>query len=457
MGPRLGDRKVSFDKGIGSALAFIGVLVVAAPVAAQTQEERVRKLEAQVARMAVEMSSLKSDLVAAKGQLEDAESDQRADELEHLIEQKTSDMVVDSKSRRSSGIDLSGYFDLEFRDDNAGDKPTEFDHHRLILKAHSDITEVIAFDMELEIEGGGVGAGHLTSSEIIVEFVELSFRMTELFNLKAGALLVPFNRFNLLHDSPLQDLTDRPLVNRRVIPTTWAESGVGAFGAAYWNWGSLDYDVIVANGLTDAMSASGGTRGARGSYRQDNNDNKMVIGRLGLTLDVPVLDVLNLGGSIAHGKYDDDNDHNLTMVGFDWTLKRGPFELVGEYANLDLSRGADEVAAGIPGGMDGWYIEGRFHFFPDSWRGTNAFFTDQSTFTLVARYGEADTDDSGTAVDFATRGDGYRDDRHRLTLGFNFRPVESTVFKVEYQIFFEPSGIDDVDNNRFVASFATYF
>ena len=30
MGPRLGDRKVSFVKGIGSALAFIGVLVVAA-------------------------------------------------------------------------------------------------------------------------------------------------------------------------------------------------------------------------------------------------------------------------------------------------------------------------------------------------------------------------------------------------------------------------------------------
>ena len=101
----MGDRKVSFAKGIGSALAFIGVLVVAAPVAAQTQEERVRKLEAQVARMAVEMSSLKSDLVAAKGQLKEAESDQRADELEHLIEQKTSDMVVDSKSRRSSGID----------------------------------------------------------------------------------------------------------------------------------------------------------------------------------------------------------------------------------------------------------------------------------------------------------------------------------------------------------------
>ncbi|NRA94824.1 MAG: hypothetical protein HRU14_01295 [Planctomycetes bacterium] len=437
-------------------LILVG-LVFGQPVNGQTQEERVRELEAKVARMADEMSSLKSELVSAKGRLEAAESKKDGDELGRLIEEKTEDLVLNSKAPRRSAIDLSGYFDLEFRDDNAGDKATEFDHHRLILKAHSDITQVIAFDMELEIEGGGVGAGHLTSSEIIVEFAELSFRMSELFNLKAGVLLAPFNRFNLLHDSPLQDLTDRPLVNRRIIPTTWAESGVGAFGATYWNWGSLDYDVIVANGLTDAMSTSGGTRSARGSYRQDNNDNKMVIGRLGLTLDVPFLDVLNLGGSIAHGKYDGDGDHSLTMVGFDWTLKQGPFELVGEYANLDINRGADEVMAGIPGGMGGWYVEGRFHFFPDSWRGTNAFFTDQSTFTLVVRYGEADTDDSGTAVDFAARGDGYRDDRRRLTLGFNFRPVESTVFKIEYQIFLEPSGIEDVDNNRFVVSFATYF
>jgi len=408
-------------------------------------------------KMAANLEKVQGDLATALERAAEAEADQRGTELEHLIEQKTQDVDVSSKTVRTSAIDLSGYFDLEFRDDNAGDRPTEFDHHRLILKAHSDITEVIAFDMELEIEGGGVGAGHLTSSEIILEFAELSFRMSELFNLKVGALLVPFNRFNLLHDSPLQDLTDRPLVNRRIIPTTWAETGIGAFGAAYWDWGSFDYDVIVANGLTDDISASGGTRGARGSYRQDNNDNKMVIGRLGLTLDVPFFDVLNLGGSIAHGKYDDDDDHSLTMLGFDWTLKKGPFELVGEYASMNLSRGADEVMAGVPGGMDGFYVEGRFHFFPDSWRGSNAFFTDQSTFTLVARYGEADTDDSGTAVDFAMRGDGYRDDRHRLTLGFNFRPVESTVFKVEYQIFFEPSGIEDVDNNRFVVSFATYF
>ena len=398
-------------------------------------------------------------------------SDERVKELESrvgdadelalaaLIEEEVNGALDRHAAERGEtpGIQWSGYFDLEFRDDKAGDKPNEFDHHRLILKLHSDVTEVISFAMELEIEGGGVGSGRLTDSEIVLEFAELSFAIAEEFNLKAGALLVPFNRYNLLHDSPVQDLTDRPLVDRRIIPTTWSEAGIGAFGAFHWNWGSLDYDVVLVNGLTDAISASGGTRGARGSYREDNNDNKMVIGRLGLTVDVSFFDVVTLGASLAHGKYDDSGDHNLTMYGFDLTLKKGPFEVVGEFARLNISRGATERMAGIPGGMEGWYVEGRYHFFFDSWRGSSPFFTDQSTFTFVVRYGEADTDDSTTAADFASRGDGYRDDRQRLTLGLNFRPVEGTVIKFEYQWFFEPSGISDVDNNRFVASFATYF
>ncbi|MAG56938.1 MAG: hypothetical protein CMJ83_11645 [Planctomycetes bacterium] len=462
--------------------AVFALLALTLTTSAQTPEARVQTLEAKVAKLAKQLeqvtdahreqadalAAMKTELVDARRQAvaSDARVAQLETQVEHqgeldlatLIEEQINRLVDQGLGSESdSAIQWSGYFDLEFRDDNAGDVPNEFDHHRLILKLHSDITSEIAFDMELEIEGGGADVGRLTGNEIIVEFAELSFNITELFNLKTGVLLIPFNRYNLLHDSPLQDLTDRPLVDRRIIPTTWAEVGIGAYGAVHWDWGSLDYDIVLVNGLTDAISARGGTRGARGSYRSDNNANKMVVGRLGMIVDVSFLDVLGFGGSVAYGKYDDGNSEYLTMFGFDLTVKKGPFELVGEYAKLNLSRGPAERMAGIPGGMEGWYVEGRFHFFPDSWRGSSPFFTNQSTFTLVARYGEVDTDTSGTAVDFAANGDRYRDDRHRLTIGINFRPVEGTVIKFEYQWFFEPSGIPSVDNNRIVASFATYF
>ena len=378
--------------------------------------------------------------------------------LERLVDVVAARLPAVLEGPGHPGISWSGYFDIKFRDDHAGDGPTTFDQHRFVLNLAAPIMERFTFNAEVEIEGGGVGASYLTESEVVIEFAELSFELWEAFNVKAGALLVPFNRFNLLHDSPLQDLTDRPLVDRRIIPTTWAEAGVGIYGAFHPSpWISFDYDVILGNGLTEEISTSGGMRAARGSRREDNNDSKMVIGRVGATVDFPFLDVFNAGFSLAHGKYDDAGREDLTMIGFDWTLKKGPFEVVGEYVHVDLSRGMDQIAAGVPGGMERWYAELRCHFFPDSWCGGFPLFTDTSTFTFVVRYGEVDTNEDGTAVDFAARGDRYRDDRRRLTLGLNFRPIEDTVIKLEYQWFFEPSGIPEVDNNRFVASFATYF
>ena len=44
------------------------------------------------------------------------------------------------------------------------------------------------------------------------------------FNIRAGILLMPVGKFNLLHDSPLNDLTDRPMVPRFVIPSNLVRS-----------------------------------------------------------------------------------------------------------------------------------------------------------------------------------------------------------------------------------------
>ena len=448
-------------------VSLVAATVHIAPGQQTEQSARIQELEHRLSEMGEQLAKMKTQLSTALSRSELA--DQRASDLEARLEESQGeqlDTLLEThvaliqgriRNQEPEFLEIGGYFDLEFRDNQAGDEDQHFDQHRLILKLGAEVTDGIRFLTEIEIEGGGVGAGHLTDSELVVEYAELHFELTEVFNLKIGALLVPFNRYNLLHDSPLQDLTDRPLVDRRVIPTTWADAGIGAYGGVHWDGGSVDYDVVVVNGLTENISSSGGMRGARASYREDNNDNKMVIGRVGLTLDVGFLDTLNIGASFGTGRYDDDNHESITMVGFDLTLKRGAFELVGEYAQIRFSRSSEQRMAGIPRGMQGWYVEARFHFFPESWRGTHALLTNSSTFTLVARYGQADTDIDHTAVDFGARGDRYRDDRRRLTVGFNFRPVERTVIKLEYQIFFEPSSIPDVDNNRLVASFATYF
>lgn len=378
-----------------------------------------------------------------------------ATELERAIARLE---TIERSPAAQSALALSGYFDLEFRVDQAVRNPT-FDQHRFVLKADAEIAAGISFKSELEIEGGGADVSYLSGQQILLEYAELHFEAAQEFTFKVGALLVPFGRLNALHDSPLQDLTDRPLVDTFIVPTTWQMAGIGAQGAFDLDPVVIDYDVVLTNGLDDDFSATpgGGLRDARSSFRRDSNDDLMITGRLGFTIDTGFLDAFNLGFSFANGEYDDDNRQDITMFGIDGTIRVGPFELLGEYAAANLERGPAQAAAGVPGGMDGWYVQLNYHFFPDTWRGTWRFFTEESTFTLVFRYGTTDTDDSALGIDRAARGDAFRDDLQHATFGVNFRPLEKTVFKIEYQWFFEKDGIDDAANDRLVFSIATYF
>ena len=150
----------------------------------------------------------------------------------------------------------------------------EFDQHRLVLRINSDIAEGLTFDSEIEIEGGGADVGFLEDNEILVEYAELGYELIEFaLVFKAGALLVPWGRFNQYHDDPYQDLTDRPLVARRLAAVAFDQRGVGFEGTVDMggNW-FLDWDVALTQGLKDNITTNGGIRDARQSFRSDNNE-----------------------------------------------------------------------------------------------------------------------------------------------------------------------------------------
>ncbi|MEZ6196141.1 MAG: hypothetical protein R3F20_10520 [Planctomycetota bacterium] len=427
---------------------------------AAREDELMRRLAKVERTMAEEGARKDAEIAALRGELGRGALEGRIEAIQAELAAGTIDLAGGAREERDLlPLRFGGYFDLEFRHDEASDDTT-FDQHRLILQIEAEILpRRISFRTEIEIEGGGT-ADFLSDNEIAVEYAELRFHLDRAFNLKFGALLIPFGRFNLLHDSPLRDLTDRPLVDRRIIPTTWTDAGVGAYGA--FDLGdavTLDYDIVVVNGLDGDFSstAGGGFRDARGSFREDVNDDKMIVGRLGVTPHLGFLDHASIGLSFGFGRYDEGDDRSMRMFALDWTFREGPFEFIGEYACVDLERGAAEVAAGVPGGASGYYLQLNYHFFVDSWVGTTPFFTEESTFTLVVRYGTIDTDDSALGIDRDSRGAGFRDDLRRVTFGINFRPVEKTVIKLEYQWFPEFDGIDEVGNDRIVLSVASYF
>ncbi len=355
---------------------------------------------------------------------------------------------------------IGGYMDHELRFEENG-KHT-FDQHRLIPFIYSDVSDRVKFATEIEFEHGGTessGGIQGQTGELKVEFATIDFLMTDWLNYRGGIILSPLGKFNLVHDSPLQDLTDRPMVNRRIIPTTLSESGMGFFGTFYpTELSKLDYEIYVVNGFSaqDGSSvASGGQsfiRSSRGSQKDDNNRNPAFVGRIAYS---PFLG-LEIGLSAHTGNIDEHNSNRMTIKALDWTYQKGPFELVGEYAHASIERdgnfdGDTPNSDKYNGDMWGYYVEPRYHFMPQFLKDSApTFFTDNSTFTAVARLG---------GLDINQPTPGSADLRQtRLTTGFNFRYTEDTVFKAEYQFNWENDRTrDETSNNNLVFSVSSYF
>ena len=341
--------------------------------------------------------------------------------------------------RAGRGVSVGGYLDHEFEWTEGGGNT--FDQHRFIPFLYGQVSDRVRVTAEIEFEHGGlVKGGGSSDGEIKLEYAVMDFTFNEAFNYRGGVILSPLGVFNLLHDSPLNDLTDRPTVNRQIMPSTLSESGMGLFGTFFPSELSVaSYEVYIVNGFNEGVINSSGklrVRSGRGSQKSDNNENKALVARFGLS---PRLG-MNFGTSVHTGAYDDVGDRTLTILGFDAKVTRGVWEVQGEYGRVsaDIDRSANPGAAES---QQGAYGQANFHFWHDR-------FIPGSVFTGVARWDwvDYDADVSGDA-------------ELGLTIGLNFRPVEDAAFKFDYaSIWKTPSNGSRGDaTGRFFFSVSTYF
>ena len=351
---------------------------------------------------------------------------------------------------------LGGYMDFAYRSTENEADPQGFVQNRFIPFIYSDISDRVKLATEIEFEFGGVGGGR--SGEVILEFATIDFLVTDWINWRGGYILTPLGKLNLVHDSPLQDFTDRPLVDQLIIPTTLTDLGMGFFGSLYPSeLSKLDYEIYVTNGVFRGLDADGearigevnGLRNTRGGFANDNyNESPGVVGRVAFS---PFIG-LEFGGSAYTSRYDENNENQLTIPALDFTYQRGPFEFLGEgaYAFLETDSFAED--AGITDDMWGYYVEARYHFMPSVLRTlAPRFFTENSTFTGLLRWDQVQTagrDDDFERVHWL---------RNRITPGLNYRYTEDTVFKLDYQISMEEKDMPSIANNAFLFSVATYF
>ena len=318
---------------------------------------------------------------------------------------------------------------------------TGFSAKRLNLFVNSRVSDFVRFGAELEFEDG--------AEEILLEYAAIDLRIHPSLTVRGGMILSPLGKFNLSHDSPLNEFTDRPLVSTDILGVALSEPGIGAFGQFRTaRTGRLSYEAYITNGFHDGLieQSEDGTRIPLGRRNfEDNNGSPAIVGRFAFS---PSLNY-EIGISAHHGAYNTfslegapiDKRRNLTIAAIDAEAMLLGVRISGEAASatLDVPEGLKGIYASRQRGI---YVEG----VKDFWRGRISTMR-KSYFSAKVRwdYIDFDSDRAGTSIG-------------QITAGLNFRPTEDSVLKLDYV---RGRGRDEFNNlgqHAFLlASIATYF
>lgn len=337
---------------------------------------------------------------------------------------------------------IGGYGDFQFRAEREGGITEEvaFTLRRFNLFTYSVVSDRVRLGSEIEFENGG--------EEIKVEYAVVDLEVREEFNIRAGIILSPLGKFNLTHDAPQNELTDRPLVATEIIPSTLSEAGIGFWGAFYPSLSTrLTYELYAVNGFNEGVISNAVTsiKDGRGSLEEDNNNVPAAVGRVAISPSRG----LEFGASFHAGQYNVssrdglpvENRRYLSVFGADLEYRRGAFSLHGEYAHahVDLPH---QLKGFLASDQQGVYAQAGYRFLTRL-----SPVLPNSSLTGVVRFDVVDFDTS-------LKGDGQQ----RVTVGFNVRPVEDTALKLEYQYRRTADGVNNITPGRAVLfSVATYF
>ena len=189
------------------------------------------------------------------------------------------------------GVSIGGYGEVLYRfvadeleSGEASPATNRFDALRAIIYLGYKFSDRLLVNTEIEIEHG---------NEAYLEFAYLDYLLNDYIGLRGGLLLSPMGLVNELHEPPVFLGTTRPLVEQRVIPTTWRENGLGIFGDV----GPLSYRAYAMNGLNGLAFSDAGLRGGR------QKGSNALAEDVGGVVRVDYTGVLGLlaGGSVYYG------------------------------------------------------------------------------------------------------------------------------------------------------------
>jgi hypothetical protein len=204
------------------------------------------------------------------------------------------------------GLSIGGYAEANYRN-FLGDKDRSdsTDFLRLVTYLGYKFTDSIVFNTEIEYEHAKTDPDSFTGGgEVSVEFAALDFLLRDWANIRVGLVLLPMGFLNEQHEPTFFHGVNRPEVERRIIPTTWRENGVGIFGTALGE--ALSYRAYFVNGFNARGYSPSGLRGGRQNGSRALAEDIAFVARADWN---PIPELL-LGGSFYTG--DAGQDQTLT-------------------------------------------------------------------------------------------------------------------------------------------------
>jgi hypothetical protein len=268
---------------------------------------------------------------------------------------------------------LSGYMEVHLNKEE--DLPAEADLHRFVLMVGHTFTDRIKFWSEVEIEHAFV-EGDEESGEVAVEQAYIDLMVSRRFNVRSGMVLIPVGIINERHEPPTFHGVERTFVDTFIVPTTWRDVGVGAFGDLGRGW---SYRAYVLPGLdATGFTAEEGIKDGRQQGGHADASDPAISGRVeyrgrGLTA----------GGSFWYGGSGfglarlEIEEPTVGVGSFDARYRRGRLEARGQWSTVSIDGAGDlnralqaqtGINPNIASRLMGAYGEAALRVSPDSWQ-----------------------------------------------------------------------------------------
>jgi len=345
-------------------------------------------------------------------------------------------------------VAVGGYLEANtlFSSEDGVSEGFSFQARRMTMFLASSISNRIKFLSEIEFEEGG--------HAINIEFAAMDIAISPAFNLRSGIIMNPIGAFNQNHDGPKWNFIERPDVAVNMLPATWSNAGVGAYGRFHKSGWVIGYEAYFTNGFDSRIidneegrtflpaSKKGGERFEESSNGSPLFTGKIAIKRRGLG---------EIGVSYMGGVY---NTFESDGVELDDARRVDVFAV--DFANEIKSIGMKIISEAVLIKVD--IEDGYAEQYGSKQRGA---FVD-----VVKTIYKGDVLDwEGSEMNMSVRFDfvdwniDMGDELMAITPSVSFRPTPETVLRVNYRYSWQ----EDVLNNpaalraAWMFGFSTYF